>query len=94
MGDKDDSDGATAPELQEKMQKHALAYAEGIQYAKNPKLLDHHQELRFDPLPPDISSPDNPAQEVVGFMVSHDPRFVSAQAGHYYLPTNAKVNFH
>ena len=92
MGDKNQANDASASELQEQMQKHALAYAEGTQYAKNPTLLDLHQSLRFDPLPPDSSTSDNPAQEVVGFLVTHDPNHVSPQAGHYYVPTNAKVN--
>ena len=93
MGDERSNNDALASELQEKMQKHALAYAQGIHYSNNPAQLDLHQALRFDPLPPDVSTPDNPSGEVTGFLVSYDPKRVTPQSGHYYVPTNAKVNY-
>ena len=78
-------------ELQQQMLKHALAFATGIQYSKNPDLLQHHQAVRFDQIPPDSFDENDPAKNVVGLVVTYQENGQCPQRGFYYNPTNAKV---
>lgn len=91
MGDKNPDDEATASELHQQLLKHALAFATAHQYSANPKLLELHQSMRFDQMPPDSFSDIDPAAEVIGLIVTYsDPQY-GGERGRYYIPSNSEV---
>ena len=87
----DTENEVTTSDLQQQMLKHALAFATGVQYSKNPDLLQQHQAIRFDQLPPDRFDQDDPGKEVAGLLVSYEDNNSCPQRGHYYTPTNNQV---
>ena len=79
--------------LKQQMLQHALAFATGSQYARNPEMLSHQQDMRFDQLPTEKSNPESPAESVVAFQLSFEEDNKAPQRGHYYTPSNNRVSF-
>ena len=83
---------ATTPNLQHQLEQHALAYLAIHQYSKNVKLLQLHQQLKFDQMPPDCFDPGDPAAEVIGFVISYCEQQLGNDRGQYYIPSNTEVS--